>query len=249
MKVTDRLSEIAASRDQLHGLLDAVVAVASGLELSSTLRRIVAAAVTLVDAQYGALGVIAPDRSLTGVRLHRDRRTDPPADRAPTRGPRHPRPAHRRPRPVRLHRIADHPSSYGFPPNHPPMNTFLGVPIRVRDEVFGNLYLTEKRGGDFTADDEVVVCALAAAAGVAIENARLFEQTQRRERWLEASNEIRAAMLSDADPDEALRLIATRVRELAEADAVLLLLPDPAAPKERLVVNVADGARAPACTA
>ena len=85
------------------------------------------------------------------------------------------------------------------------------------------------------------MCALAAAAGVAIENARLFEQTQRRERWLEASNEIRAAMLSDADPDEALSLIATRVRELAEADAVLLLLPDPAAPKERLVVKVADG--------
>ena len=240
-EVTDRLSEIAASRDQLHGLLDAVVAVASGLELSATLRRIVEAAVTLVDARYGALGVIAPDRSLrefvtTGI----DELTHQQIGRLPE--------GHGilgllidDPRPVRLRRIADHPSSYGFPANHPPMNTFLGVPIRVREEVFGNLYLTEKNGGDFTADDEVVVCALAAAAGVAIENARLFEETRRRQRWLAASNEIRAAMLSDADPNEALLLIAARARELAEADAVLLLLPDPAAPKERLLVKVADG--------
>ena len=240
-EVTDRLSEIAASRDQLHGLLDAVAAVASDLELSSTLRRIVQAAVTLVDARYGALGVIALDRSLkefvyTGI-------DEPTRERIG-----HLPEGHGilgllidDPRPVRLRRIADHPSSYGFPPNHPPMNTFLGVPIRVRGEVFGNLYLTEKRGGDFTADDELVVGALAAAAGVAIENARLFEETRRRQRWLEASNEIRTAMLSDADPDEALLLIAARARELAEADTVLLLLPDPAAPKERLVVKVADG--------
>ena len=240
-EVTDRLSEIAASRDQLHGLLDAVAAVASDLELSSTLRRIVQAAVTLVDAHYGALGVIALDRSLkefvyTGI-------DEPTRERIG-----HLPEGHGilgllidDPRPVRLRRIADHPSSYGFPPNHPPMNTFLGVPIRVRGEVFGNLYLTEKRGGDFTADDELVVGALAAAAGVAIENARLFEETRRRQRWLEASNEIRTAMLSDAVPAEALLLIAARARELAEADTVLLLLPDPAAPKERLVVKVADG--------
>ena len=121
------------------------------------------------------------------------------------------------------------------------MDTFLGVPVRVRDEVFGNLYLAEKRGGDFTADDEELVQALAAAAGVAIENARLYEQTRRRQRWLEASNEIRAALLSGTDADDALLLIAARARELAAADVVLLLLPDPAAPQERLVVTVADG--------
>ncbi len=243
-EVTERLAEIAASRDQLHGLLDAVVGVASGLELPATLRRIVVAAVRLVDAEYGALGVIGPDRSLdqfvyTGI----DERTRQRIGHLPE--------GHGilgllidDPRPVRLHRIAAHASSYGFPPNHPPMNTFLGVPVRVRDEVFGNLYLTEKRGGDFTADDEAVVQALAAAAGVAIENARLFEETRRRQRWLEASNEIAAALLSGTDPDEALLLIAARARELAGAQSVLLLLPDPIAPEERLVVMVATGADA-----
>ena len=243
-EVTDRLAEIAASRDQLHGLLDAVVGVASGLELPATLRRIVAAAVALVDAEYGALGVIGADRSLeqfvyTGI------------DAAMRQRIGHLPEGHGilgllidDPRPVRLHRIEEHPASYGFPANHPPMNTFLGVPVRVRDEVFGNLYLTEKRGGDFTADDEVVVQALAAAAGVAIENARLFEQTRRRQRWLEASNEIRAALLSGTDADEVLLLVAARARELAGADAVLLLLPDAVAPTERLVVAVADGSDA-----
>jgi signal transduction histidine kinase len=243
-EVTERLAEIAGSRDQLHGLLDAVVGVASGLELPATLRRIVEAAVTLADAEYGALGVIGTDRSLDQfVYIGIDEATRLRIGHLPE--------GHGilgllidDPRPVRLHRLADHPASFGFPPNHPPMNTFLGVPVRVRDEVFGNLYLTEKRGGDFTADDEVVVQALAAAAGVAIENARLFEQTRRRQRWLEASNEIRAALLSGTDADEVLLLIAARARELAAADAVLLLLPDPVAPKEQLVVTVADGADA-----
>ena len=103
------------------------------------------------------------------------------------------------PQPVRLHRLADHPASYGFPPHHPPMNTFLGVPIRVRDEVFGNLYLTEKRGGDFTADDEAVVCALAPPASPL----RMPASTRRlglRQRWLEASNEIRAAVCPTSKP-------------------------------------------------
>ena len=193
-EVGDRLTEIAASQDKLHGLLDAVIGIAGGLELPATLRRIVRGAVDLVDAEYGALGVIGADRSLDAVRLRRHRREPPAADRAPARGPRHPRAAHRvDPEPLRLTGSAEHPASYGFPPNHPPMHTFLGVPVRVRDEVFGNLYLTEKRGGEFTADDEAVVLALAAAAGVAIENARLFEQARRRQRWLEATDEIRAA--------------------------------------------------------
>jgi GAF domain-containing protein len=243
-EVTERPAEISASRDQLRGLLDAVVGVASGLELSATLRRIVEAAVALVDAQYGALGVIGTDRSLdqfvyTGI----DEETRVRIGHLPE--------GHGilgvlidDPRPVRLHRIADHVNSYGFPPNHPPMNTFLGVPIRVRDEVFGNLYLTEKRGGDFTADDEVVVQALAAAAGVAVENARLFEESRRRQRWLEASNEIRAALLSGSDAEEALLLICARARELAGADCTALALPDPVAPDERLVVTVAHGADA-----
>ena len=243
-EVTDRMAAITASRDQLHGLLDAVVGVASGLELPATLRRIVEAAVSLVDAEYGALGVIGPDRSL-------DQFVYSGIDEATRQRIGHLPEGHgilglliEDPRPVRLHRLAEHASSYGFPPNHPSMNTFLGVPVRVRDAVFGNLYLTEKRGGDFTPDDEAVVQALAAAAGVAIENARLFEETRRRQRWLEASNEVRAALLSGTDADEVLPLIAARARELGGADSTLLVVPDPEAPQEELVIRVADGAAA-----
>jgi signal transduction histidine kinase len=240
-EVTERLAEISATQDKLHGLVEAVVGIAVGLELPATLRRIVGAAVELVDAEYGALGVIGSDRSLdqfvyTGI------------DETVRQRIGHLPEGHgilglliEAPEPVRLARIADHPASYGFPPNHPPMNTFLGVPVRVRDEVFGNLYLTEKRGGEFTADDQIVVRALAAAAGVAIENARLFEQTRRRQRWLEASNEIRTAVLSGTDPDEAVLLIAARTRELAGADCTVLAVPDPAAPEDSLLVTVADG--------
>ena len=240
-EVTERLAEIGAAQDQLHGLLDAVVGVAGGLELPATLRRIVAAAVRLVDAEYGALGVIGPDRMLTEF-------VYTGLDEATRRRIGHLPEGHGllgvlidRPTPVRLHRIADHPASHGFPPEHPPMDTFLGVPVRVRDEVFGNLYLTEKRGGDFTADDEAVVQALAAAAGVAIENARLYEQTHRRQLWLEASNEVRAALLSGPDTEDAVRLVAVRARELTGADCAVLALADPAGPKDRLLVTVADG--------
>ena len=120
------------------------------------------------------------------------------------------------PRPIRLHDIAAHPASYGFPPNHPPMSSFLGVPVRIRDQVFGNLYLTEKRGGgDFTNEDEAVVVALAAAAGVAIENARLYEEAEQRQHWLAATAEI-TALLADASAEEdALQVIADRAREVA----------------------------------
>jgi signal transduction histidine kinase len=245
-EVQERLTEIVASRDRLHALLDAVVAIGSGLELPATLRQIVQAAVTLADARYAALGVIGPDhRSLvefvyTGIDEAARRRIGSlPTGRGVLGTLIHD------PHPVRLADIADHPDSYGFPPNHPPMRTFLGVPVRLRDEVFGNLYLTEKRGGGrFTADDEVVVQALAAAAGVAIENARLFQQTRRRQRWLEASAEITTALLSGADPEQVLPQIAARAGELAGADSTVIALPDPAAAGDRLVVTVAVGDRA-----
>jgi signal transduction histidine kinase len=209
------------------------------------LRRIVEAAVDLVDAGYGALGVLDE----TGTRLAQfitvgiDESTHALIGDLPE--------GHGilgllilDAKPLRLPDLREHPDSSGFPPHHPPMRSFLGVPVRVRGEVFGNLYLTEKRGGDFTPDDEAVMRALAAAAGVAIENARLYGESRRRQRWLEASNEIRAVLLSGADPDEAVLLIATRARELAGADSVLLLQPDPVAPDARLVVTVADGADA-----
>src|SRR5690606_8593396 len=100
------------------------------------------------------------------------------------------------PRPLRLSDMSTHPASVGFPPHHPPMHTFLGVPVRVGGEVFGNLYLTEKSGGqEFTEDDEVVVQALAAAAGIAIANARLYEESRIRQLWLEATQAVATRLL------------------------------------------------------
>lgn len=226
-EMQDRLTEIVKTRDRLQGLLDAVIAVGAGLELDSTLQRIVQAAVDLVDARYGALGVLGRQAGLSefvyvGVS---------PDERA--------RMGHlpegggllglliKHPRVIRLPELGKHPSSVGFPPNHPPMHSFLGAPVRVRDEVFGNLYLTEKHGAaEFTAEDEVVLQALAAAAGVAVENARLYEQVRMRQRWLEASSEIRAELLAGASTGDALRLIAQRALELSAADCVLMLLTD-----------------------
>src|SRR5687768_18623142 len=108
-----------------------------------------------------------------------------------------------------MKRISDHPESYGFPPGHPPMGSFLGVPVRVRDEVFGNLYLTEKRGGgEFDEEDEAIVIALATAAGIAVENARLYEESRSREMWLQASSEITTSLLSGAETRDVLRMLA-----------------------------------------
>jgi signal transduction histidine kinase len=243
-EVQERLAEIVGSRDQLHGLLDAVVAVGAGLELPATLRQIVAAAARLADARYVALGVIGDDQRLrefivTGIDDEARERIGPLPSGRGVLGT-----LIRDPRPIRLADISAHPDSYGFPPNHPPMRSFLGVPVRVRDEVFGNLYLTEKRGGQFTADDEVVVQALAAAAGVAIENARLFDETRRRQRWLEASSEITTALLSGTDPEEVLPRIASRAKELLDAYSTAIALADPDRPDESLVITVAAGADA-----
>src|SRR5262249_35701339 len=109
------------------------------------------------------------------------------------------------PRPIRLEDITQHPRAYGFPPNHPRMRSFLGVPVRIRDRVFGNLYLAEKRGGaQFDQDDEDIVAALSVAAGAAIENAQLYAQMRRRQRWLEAAAEITAVLLGEVRRTEAL---------------------------------------------
>ncbi|MEV6612271.1 GAF domain-containing protein [Kutzneria sp. NPDC051319] len=217
----------SARSERLQGLLDAVLSVSSGIELESTLRRIVRAAVDLVDAQYGALGVLGPDRSLAelvdvGVDDHTRRLIgDLPTGHGLLGVLIHD------PKPLRLDDLTRHPAATTFPPHHPPMRTFLGVPVRVRDEVFGNLYLTEKRGsGGFTEEDVFVVKALATAAGVAVENARLFEQSRRRQRWLEASSEVRAELLAGCTATDALQMVARRVRDLAEADHALILLVD-----------------------
>ncbi|SER00709.1 Signal transduction histidine kinase [Lentzea xinjiangensis] len=224
-EMRDRLAEIGSTRDKMQSLLDAVLAVGAGLELDSTLQRIVQAAVELVGARYGALGVLGSRHNLSQfVYVGIDAETRAHMGHLPE-GKGLLGLLIKDPRAIRLHDISEHAASVGFPPNHPPMHSFLGVPVRVRDEVFGNLYMTEKvGGGDFTADDEVVLEALAAAAGVAVENARLFERSRMRERWLEATAEINAQLLAGATADDALQLIAQRAVELSSASWAAVLL-------------------------
>ncbi|WP_410582573.1 GAF domain-containing protein [Amycolatopsis sp. lyj-108] len=233
-EVQDRLSEIGKTRDRLQGLLDAVLAVATGIELDSTLQRIVQAAVELVDAQYGALGVLGDEDGLSQfVYAGIDPETRVTMGHLPE-GRGLLGLLIREPHPVRVPDLSRHPASVGFPANHPPMHSFVGVPVRVRDVVFGNLYLTEKKGAaEFTADDEVVLRALAAAAGVAIDNARLFEQSRTRERWLGAVAKVNGELLAGASVSDTLNLIVTSVRELAGAGGVMILLAESAGEKGR----------------
>lgn len=224
--------------DRDSGLFSAVVAVAAGLELGATLRRIVQAAVDLVDATYGALAVLGTEGTVVEfVHVGIDQATAERIGGLPEgKGILGLLIDH--PMPIRLDDLSAHPSSHGFPEHHPPMRSFLGVPVRVRGEVFGNLYLTEKRGGGhFTPDDERTVLALAAAAAVAIENARLFERTRERERWQQAMNAISSKVLEGAPRDEVLRLVTARARQLTGADVALLALPDGSG---RLVVQHAE---------
>ncbi|MEU9497449.1 GAF domain-containing sensor histidine kinase [Streptomyces sp. NPDC048196] len=209
----------------MRSLLDAVMGLGRGLELPQVLRGIVEAAVTLTDAEYGALGVVGDGQLAQFLPVGMSDELIGLIGRAPC-GRGILGELIRNPSPLRLTDLTRHPHSYGFPANHPPMRTFLGVPVRVRDEVFGNLYLTEKRGGgSFDADDEAVLTTLSTAAGVAIDNARMYHESRRRERWLEALGEITRSLLSGTDADEVLRLIAERAQEVAGADSAAVLLP------------------------
>jgi signal transduction histidine kinase len=239
-EMLDRVGEVMTSRERLRALLDAVVGIGSDLDLRSTLQRIVEAACSLVGARYGALGIIGTDRHLSDFITHGiDDATHAAIGDLP----------HGRgvlgllitdPRPVRMPDITKHPRSYGFPAHHPPMHSFLGVPVRIRDQIFGNLYLAEKKdAAEFSDDDEEIVVALAAAAGVAIDNARLFALAQRRERWLAAAAEITGVLLGTVRRTEALRLIARRAREVADAQLALVLLYDEE--NARYTIEVADG--------
>jgi len=235
-----RLQAVPAARDRMRALLEAVVAIGSGLDLESTLRRIVETAVDLVDATYGALGVIGEGQRLAEfipVGLSQEEI-----------GRVHHWPEGRGllglliedPRPLRLADICEHPASSGFPDGHPPMRSFLGVPVRVRDEVFGNLYLTNKRGGgEFTEDDEAVLVALGAAAGVAVENARLYEAARLQQRWIQASAEVATRLLSGSQPAEVLAGITRQALELSGADLAVLALPDDEG--RRLTITYAEG--------
>ncbi|MCX5193123.1 GAF domain-containing protein [Streptomyces sp. NBC_00249] len=214
-----RIDEVRGTRDRLNGLLEAVMSVGRELDLPQVLHGIVEAAVVLVDAEYGALGVIGNDKKLAEflpVGISDDLRAqigDLPSGHGILGE------LIRHPEPLRLSELSEHPASYGFPDHHPPMHSFLGVPIRIREEVFGNLYLTEKRGGaEFDAEDEAVLSTLAVAAGIAIENARLFEEVRLRERWLEASSDITSALLSGAPEDEVLEGMLERAKDITSAD-------------------------------
>jgi signal transduction histidine kinase len=221
-----RLREVLDTRDRINALLEAVVAISSDLELESVLRRIVEAAVHLVDARYGALGVIGEDGRLTEfVPVGLDDAQIAAIDHWPD-GKGLLGELIRQPRVLRTPDIAAHPQSSGLPAGHPPMRTFLGAPVQIRDTVYGNLYLTDKRGGEpFDDDDEALVVALAAAAGAAVDKARLYAEARRRQRWLQATADVTRRLLSDATPEEVLRLITDLALELAGADLAVLALP------------------------
>ncbi|AKJ15354.1 histidine kinase [Streptomyces incarnatus] len=222
-----RINAARGTQDRVQGLLEAVLSVGRELNLEQVLHSIVEAAAVLVDAEYAALGVIGPD----GTRLSAFHTVGVNAQQISAIGP-YPE-GHgilgeliRHPQPLRLGKIAEHASSYGFPPGHPPMSSFLGVPIRVRDQVFGNLYLTEKRGSaEFDEEDESVLSTLAVAAGVAIDNARLYEDARLRERWQRANAEIGHSLMSGTDRAESLGLIAERAREISGSALAAVAMP------------------------
>ncbi len=240
-QLVERAQEVVATQGRLRGLLRANQAIIGDLALPVLLRRIVEAARTLVGARYAALGVIAPDGHLAEF-VHLGMPTDAVE-----------RIGHLPegkgllgaliddPRPIRLRQITADERSSGFPAGHPPMHSFLGVPIRVRDIVFGNLYLSESTKGEFSAEDEELAAALAATAGMVIDNARLFEVAGARQDWLRASGEITRELLSGEADDAVrpLRLIAEHCREVARAKIVTVVLPVPGA--EELQVEVAVG--------
>ncbi|MFD8866887.1 GAF domain-containing protein [Streptomyces sp. NPDC059590] len=234
-----RLDAARATQGRTHNLLEAVLNVGRELDLEQVLRRIVEAAVVLADAEYGALGVVDQHRLSeflpVGISEELARRIGPLPGGHGLLGE-----LIRRPQPLRLTDLAAHPSSRGFPEHHPPMHSFLGVPIRVRDEVFGILYLTEKRGGaDFDPEDEAVLTTLSVAAGVAIDNARLYHESRRREQWLEASGVITRTLLAGTPSGEALSLIARLALQVSLADSAAVLLPVEGTGS--LLVEVAEG--------
>ncbi len=237
----DRVGDVMATQERLRMLLDAVVSMAADLSLDVALEHIVTVACQLADAQYGALGVLGagPDRRLREFVTHglTDEQRAEIGDLP--RGHGILGVLIDDPNPLRFAPLASHDKSYGFPAGHPPMSSFLGVPIRIRDEVYGNLYLTEKQSAEgFTEDDEQIVVALAAAAGVVIQNARLYEAGEHRRRWLEAAADITAALLGEVSREDALQLVAERAREVAAADmAAVMLLHGP----DRLMVEVVSG--------
>ena len=240
-QLIERAHEVIASQSRLRGLLRANQMITSDLALPLLLRHVVDAARELVGARYAALGVNARAGGLAQF-LHAGM---PPQTVAAIGDLPHGKgllgALVADPVPIRVARIADDPRTSGFPEHHPPMNSFLGVPIRVRGEVFGNLYLCESSNGEFSAEDEDLVTALAAAAGVAIANARLYDVARTRQDWLRASATITRRLLS-TDPGDPLQLVVDLARDVAHADLVAVALPTPDGAALRIDVAVGSGA-------
>jgi signal transduction histidine kinase len=209
--------------DDARALLDAVTAMSSDLDLHNVLDRIVASACALTGARYGALGIIGgsglSDFITHGVdETTRARIGDPPHGRGILGL------LIRHPSPLRLEHLQQHPDSYGFPANHPPMASFIGMPVLIRGTVFGNLYLTEKDGGvPFTLEDQHLLQALATAAGYVIENARAYALSERQRAWLETTTRLNDSLRPGIDLREAMRLVAVGTRMVSNAQAVAMI--------------------------
>ncbi|HEX9094706.1 MAG TPA: GAF domain-containing protein [Candidatus Dormibacteraeota bacterium] len=235
MKTTDRNDE----------LLESVLVIASDLSIQVVLQRIIELAVKLTDARYGALGVVGSDGRLldfitVGITPDERQAIGPLPVGEGILGV-----LIRDAKPLRLARMSKDPRRVGFPPNHPPMESFLGAPIKARGKVFGNIYLTQKMGAaEFDAEDEAALRVLATHAGVAIENARLFERAKRRGQWLEAVREISTSILAGAEIDGVLQLIARHARELVDAATATIVTPAAPGRIDSLTIKVADGAHA-----
>jgi signal transduction histidine kinase len=218
---------VTGHEHRLRGLVEAGIALSSELELASVLQRLVETAAGITGARYAALGVIDPAgrglEQFVAAGLTPDEQA---AIGELPRGRGILGVLIREAKPLRLHDLTEDPRSVGFPPGHPEMRTFLGVPIVLRGVAYGNLYLAEKAGGaDFTEDDEDLVTLLAAQAAVAIENARLYESATRWGKQLETLNEIGDALVSETDLPRLLDLISRRLRELVGAKLVAIVLP------------------------
>ncbi len=239
-------STSSSAKDRRDRLLDSGLALASGLSLPTVLQRIIDLALELANARYGALGVLGTNgriRQFITAGLSEEQREaigPLPVGKGILGALIH------NPKPLRLRRITDDPRSNGFPPNHPPMASFLGAPVVARGRIFGIIYLTEKQGAlEFDADDEAALVVLATQAGVAIENIDLYEEGRRRERWLEAVREIGSAILAGQDLEAVLKTVAHDARELARAATSTIVVPSLGPDSETgLTVTIADGAYA-----
>jgi len=242
-----QLDELVAARHRMGQLLQLAVEIGSDLELDAVLHRIITSAMSMTGARYGALGVWAQDGTLasfvhTGMDLETVRRVGRlPAGKGVLGL------LLNRSEPLRLGDLTEHPAAVGFPEHHPPMRAFLGVPITIRGNVYGSLYVADDRSErKFTEADEITARALASAAAVAINNAQLFERVQASAEWTEASREITTALLSgDPHVGQPLKLIVERARRLTDAEQAILLVPDdgdlPAEQVDTLVVRAAVG--------